>query len=144
MRAMRQRQLRHLVTGGSFNAKYSPGGLIDVEYLVQGLQITHGRRDASLRLTNTRQAMAALAAAGHFTATDHTRLRRAHTFLRWLIDALRVVRGNTKDLTVPEPDSEEFAFLARRLRFGNDMAQLRDELGRHTASVQELNTLLLK
>ncbi len=143
MRAMRERQVRHLVTGGTFNAKYSPGGLVDLEYLVQGLQITHGHCAPGLRLTNTREAMAALAAAGILSPDDHTRLRKAHTFLRWLIDALRVVRGNTQDLTVPPADSEEFAFLARRLRYGSDVAQLREELVRYTASVQELSARLL-
>ena len=37
MRAMRERQLRHLVRGGTFNLKYSLGGLVDIEYLLQGL-----------------------------------------------------------------------------------------------------------
>jgi glutamate-ammonia-ligase adenylyltransferase len=143
MRAMRERQIRHLVTGGTLNAKYSPGGLVDVEYLVQGLQITHGYRDSSLRLTNIREAMAALAAAGILTGDDYTRLRKAYTFLRWLIDALRVVRGNAKDLTVPPAGGEEFAFLARRLRYGSDLARLRDDLTRHTACVQELSAQLL-
>jgi glutamate-ammonia-ligase adenylyltransferase len=46
MRAMRERQIRHLVTCGTFNAKYSPGGLVDLEYVVQGLQIAHGARAA--------------------------------------------------------------------------------------------------
>jgi glutamate-ammonia-ligase adenylyltransferase len=90
-------------------------------------------------LTNTRETMAALAAAGILSPDDYTRLREAHTFLRWLIDVLRVVRGNTQDLTVPPADSEEFAFLARRLHYGNDVAQLREELVRYTASVQELS-----
>jgi glutamate-ammonia-ligase adenylyltransferase len=143
MRAMRERQVRHLVTGGTFNAKYSPGGLVDVEYLVQGLQITHGYRDPSLRLTNIRKAMATLAAAGVLSAGDYTRLRKAHTFLQWLIDALRMVRGNAKDLTVPPADSEAFAFLARRLRYGNDVAQLREDLARYTACVQEQSARLL-
>ncbi len=143
MRAMRERQLRHLVVGGTFNAKFSPGGLLDVEYLVQGLQITHGHRDPSLRATNTREAMAALARAGILSPDDYTRLRKAHTFLRWLIDGLRMVRGNAQDLTVPPPESEEFAFLARRLRYGNDVARLREDLERHTANVRELSTRLL-
>jgi glutamate-ammonia-ligase adenylyltransferase len=143
MRAMRERQIRHLVTGGTINAKYSPGGLVDAEYLVQGLQIVHGHRNPSLRLTNTREAMAALAAAGILSNDDYTCLRKAHTFLRWLIDALRVVRGNAHDLTVPPAESEEFAFLARRLRYGSDVAQLREDLIRHTACVQELSVRLL-
>jgi glutamate-ammonia-ligase adenylyltransferase len=143
MRAMRERQVRHLVTGGTLNAKYSPGGLVDVEYLVQALQITHGHRDSSLRLTNIREAMAALASAGVLSDDDYARLRRAHTFLRWLIDGLRMVRGNARDLTVPPADSEAFAYLARRLRYGNDVTQLRRDLTRYTASVQELNARLL-
>ncbi|MBN1814353.1 MAG: glutamine synthetase adenylyltransferase [Anaerolineae bacterium] len=143
MRAMRERQVRHLVTGGTFNAKFSPGGLVDVEYLVQGLQITHGRENPALRLTNIRQAMAALAEAGILSEEDYTRLRKAHTFLRWLIDGLRMVRGNAKDLTVPPCDSEAFAFLARRLRYGNDAERLHDELTRYTSDVQELSARLL-
>jgi len=143
MRAMRERQIRHLVAGGTVNAKFSPGGLVDLEYLVQGLQITHGHRDPSLRLTNTREAAAALAAAGILSPTDYTHLREAHIFLRRLINALRMVRGNAKDLTIPPTDSEEFAFLARRLRYGSNMAQLHDDLIRHTTCVQELSARLL-
>jgi glutamate-ammonia-ligase adenylyltransferase len=139
MRAMRERQIRHLVTGGTFNAKYSPGGLVDLEYLVQGLQITHGYGNPGLRLTNTREAITALAAAGILAPDDYARLRKAYTFLRWLIDSLRVVRGNAKDLTIPPAGSEEFAFLARRLRYGSDVAQLRDELTHYTSWVQELS-----
>lgn len=144
MRAMRERQIRHLVRGGTFNPKFSPGGLVDVEYLVQGLQLLHGHRDEGLRLTNTREAMAALAAAGILSAGDHERLRRAQTFLRFLIDALRVVRGNAKDLTIPPAGSEEFSYLARRLRYASDPGQLREEMLRYSASVQELSRRLLE
>ena len=52
-------------------------------------------------------------------------------------------RRNARDLTVPPADSEAFAFLARRLRYGNDVAQLRADLARYTAWVQELNGQLL-
>jgi glutamate-ammonia-ligase adenylyltransferase len=143
MRAMRERQVRHLVTGGTFNAKYSPGGLVDVEYLVQGLQIIHGADNAALRATNIRQAMAALNEAGILSEEDYTRLRKAHTFLRWLIDSLRVVRGNAKDVTVPAYGSEEYAFLARRLLYGSDVDHLRDDLQRYVADVREINQHLL-
>ncbi len=143
MRAMREKQVRHLVRGGTFNAKYSPGGLVDVEYLIQGLQITHGAANPALRETNIRKAMDALHAAGILADDDFTRLRKAHTFLRWLIDAMRVVRGNAKDITVPPYGSDEFAFLARRLRYGNDIARLRDDLQRYPADVRDINARLL-
>ena len=143
MRAMRERQVRHLVTGGMFNLKYSPGGLVDVEYLVQGLQITYGKELEGLRQTNTRDALISLAAANILAPEDTTRLRKALTFLRWLIDSLRVVRGNARDITVPPEGSEEFAFLTRRMQYGGDTQRLRDELIRYTADVQEINQRLL-
>jgi glutamate-ammonia-ligase adenylyltransferase len=143
MRAMRERQIRHLVKGGTFNAKFSPGGLVDVEYLIQGLQINHGVQDSSLRSSNLREAMSALHEAGILSDDDYTRLRKAYTFLRWLIDSLRVVRGNSKDVTLPVFGSEEFVFLARRLRYEMDIEHLRDDLARYVADVQEINTRLL-
>src|SRR5690606_34928722 len=103
MRAMREKQVRQLVKPGTFNAKLSPGGLVDTEYLVQGLQITHGGSNASLRETNTLAAMAALDAAGLLNG-EYERLRAAYEFQRNLIDALRMVRGNARDLTVPPAD----------------------------------------
>jgi glutamate-ammonia-ligase adenylyltransferase len=143
MRAMRERQVRHLVKGGTFNLKYSQGGLVDIEYLVQGLQINHGRAHPEVRQTNTRDAMAALAEAGIYSAEDYTRLRKAHTFLRWLIDSMRVVRGNARDVSMPEEDSEEIAYLARRMQYGADTARLRSELTRYAEDVRELNSRLL-
>jgi glutamate-ammonia-ligase adenylyltransferase len=143
MRAMRERQVRHLVSAGRFNAKYSPGGLVDIEYLIQGLQITHGAGNSSLRRTNIREAMSALNATGILCDEDYTKLHKAHTFLRWLIDSMRMVRGNAKDITVPAYGTEEFAFLARRLRYGNDVERLRDDLAQYQAEVREINGRLL-
>jgi glutamate-ammonia-ligase adenylyltransferase len=143
MRAMRERQVRHLVTAGTIHAKFSPGGLVDVEYLVQGLQITHGHQDPDLRLTHTGKAMAMLVEAYILPTDDYALLHEAHVFLRRLINALRMVRGNAKDLTVPPADSEEFAFLARRLHYGSNLNQLQDDLTRHTTHVQEISQRLL-
>ncbi|MEM9702216.1 MAG: glutamine synthetase adenylyltransferase, partial [Planctomycetota bacterium] len=115
--AMREKQLRQLVTPGSINAKLSPGGLVDVEYLVQVLQWEHGGDDPELRTPGTLAALTALHAGGFLPTADHDALRDAYGFLRSLINALRVVRGNAKDLTAPSPGTEEFAFLARRLGY---------------------------
>ncbi len=142
MRGMREKQVLQLVKAETVNAKLSPGGLVDCEYLVQGLQITHGHRDPRLRTTNTLKAMSAMADLGIISAVDYAELREAYIFLRRLIDALRMVRGHAKDLTVPAPDSEEFEFLARRLGYGNDTARLKRNLDRSTECVRELSRLL--
>jgi glutamate-ammonia-ligase adenylyltransferase len=142
MRAMRERQLRHLVKGGTFNPKYSPGGLVDIEYLVQGLQMANGHQYPDLRTTNTYAALAALAAAGILAEADYPRLRKAYTFFRWLIDGLRVVAGNARDLMVPSPDSEGFAYLARRMQYA-EPERLKEELELYSTAVLELNRKLL-
>ena len=143
MRAMRERQLRHLVTPGIINAKFSLGGLVDIEYTVQGLQMAHGHEHPSVRLANTRAAIVALAQTGVISTENAARLDEAYFFLRKLIDAVRMVRGNSKDLTVPPEDAEEFAFLARRLGYGDEPARLRADLTHHMAWAQRLSTRLL-
>ncbi len=143
MRAMRERQLRHLATPGTINAKYSLGGLVDIEYTVQGLQMAHGRNHPEIRLTNTQAAITALAEGGILSDENAARLSEALLFLRELINALRVVRGNSKDLTVPPEEGEEFAFLARRLGYGHESARLRADLSHHMEWVRRLNSRLL-
>jgi len=136
MRGMRERQIRELVKPGTFNAKLSPGGLVDVEYLVQGLQITHGHTDVALRATPTRAALKALRHAGILSEPTYQQLREAYIFFRRLIDALRMVRGDARDLTVPPTDGEEFETLARRLNY-EDVADLHHDLMRHSQFVQD-------
>jgi [glutamine synthetase] adenylyltransferase / [glutamine synthetase]-adenylyl-L-tyrosine phosphorylase len=142
MRAMREKQLRQLVRAGTTNAKLSPGQLVDTEYLVQGLQITHGHLDPSLRAVNTLDALAALRDRGLVSEEDAARLRESYVFQRGLIDALRIVRGHARDLTVPASDSEEFVFLARRLGYGADVGRLGEDIERYAETVSQLSRLL--
>jgi glutamate-ammonia-ligase adenylyltransferase len=115
---LRSRQVRELVRPGKVNVKYSHGGIIDIEYAVQYLQILNGRDHGELRTPNTLQALTGLAALGIITDADYHGLRQAYLFLRSLIDSLRIVRGDASDLVLPEVDSDEFKSLARRLGWG--------------------------
>ena len=117
---MRRQQFRQLVKPGQINVKYGMGGLIDIEYAVQYLQVMHGHHHPSLRTPNTLEALAALVKAGLITRADGETLRKAYVFIRILIDGLRMVRGNAKDLVLPPPDSEEFVSLARRVGYTTD------------------------
>jgi glutamate-ammonia-ligase adenylyltransferase len=94
--------------------KYSAGGLIDIEYAAQYLQVMHGHNHPSLRTPNTLQALAALVNAGLVARTDGAGLRKAYVFTRTLVDGLRMVR-ETPGSCAPPPDSEEFVCLARRV-----------------------------
>lgn len=143
MRGMRERQIRQLVSGGSFNAKLSPGGLVDIEYLVQGLQITHGFRSPALRNTNTLAALLALAEHGKVSAEQYERLRAAYLFERRLITAMRIVRGHARDLAVPPVDSDECSFLARRLGYDDNVAELMLDIRQYSEQVREIGEELL-
>jgi glutamate-ammonia-ligase adenylyltransferase len=123
IRHFRQRQAAELVPTGAVNAKYSPGGLVDVEYFVQARQITAGHADDAVRTTNTLDALRRLAECGHLPGDLCALLEECYRFLRRLIGALRVVHGHARDLVIPPSGSPEFAHLAHRLGYA-DAAQL--------------------
>jgi glutamate-ammonia-ligase adenylyltransferase len=115
--ALRQQQIDTLVKYDATDAKYSRGGLIDIEYTVQYLQLMHGADYAALQTPNTLAALQALHETSHLTAEERGQLHDAYIFLRHLIDALRIVRGHARDLVLPAEDSEEGTFLARRMGY---------------------------
>lgn len=114
---LRRRQAVELAPVGTVDVKHSAGGIIDIEYSVQYLQIMHGATHPQVRTPTTLDALAALQRARLLSPGDEMRLREAYLFLRRLIDALRIVRGHARDLVLPTPDSEEFTFLARRMGY---------------------------
>lgn len=82
----------------AFDVKHRSGGLVDIEFIAQFLQLRHAAQAPQVLHTNTRAALTALAAAGALTADDSGILVRALTL--W-----RNVQGLLK-LTVPEPFDE--------------------------------------
>jgi [glutamine synthetase] adenylyltransferase / [glutamine synthetase]-adenylyl-L-tyrosine phosphorylase len=62
--------------------KLGPGGLRDIEFAVQLLQLVHGRTDERLRAQATLPALAALAAGGYVGRGDAEDLDAAYRFLR--------------------------------------------------------------
>jgi glutamate-ammonia-ligase adenylyltransferase len=114
---LRRRQMRELVKPGQINVKYSAGGIIDIEYAAQYLQLLHGKDHPELRVTGTLEALDQLRRLRIVSEAEHDMLHAAYLFLRHLIDALRIVRGDASDLLLPEENSEEFKSLARRLGY---------------------------
>ncbi len=114
---LRRRMAEELVKAGTVNLKYSTGALVDIEFFLQTLQIAHGAQHPALRVTNTMQALKRLVEAGLVKETRAADLHRAYRCFRRVIDALRAVRGNARDLTLPDPASADFRYLSRRLGF---------------------------
>ena len=104
---------------------------------MQARQIEAGASDPSVRAPGTIDAIERLAAAGALDAPRAQQLAEAYRFLRRLIDALRMVRGNARDLALPAPESRAEAYLARRLELPGG-AELRTVLAERMAVARAL------
>lgn len=140
IRELRKKQCETKTHPNEFNAKFSPGALVDLEYDVQLLQVLHAARAPQLRTPYLHTALRELAGIGLLEENEAQRLNDAYYFLRTLINGLRMLRGNARDLLVPDIASDEFAHLARRMGYTqSDLSpaqQLRIDIASHTASVR--------
>ncbi|MET9495479.1 bifunctional [glutamine synthetase] adenylyltransferase/[glutamine synthetase]-adenylyl-L-tyrosine phosphorylase [Streptomyces sp. NPDC006552] len=121
--------------------KLGPGGLRDVEFAVQLLQLVHGRADASLRSGTTLVALAALAERGYVGRVDAVQLDDAYRFLRTLEHRIQLYRLRRTHL-VPEDDAD-------LRRIGRSMGMRTEPLTdlsrawkRHTSVVRRLHEKL--
>jgi glutamate-ammonia-ligase adenylyltransferase len=95
--------------------KTGPGGLVDVEFLTQALQLRHGHAHPQLRTAHTLAALNRLTALGIIGEERSATLRRNYIFLRRIESSLRRVE-NTSVSKIPA-DEREQQRLARRLGF---------------------------
>ena len=121
--------------------KLGPGGLRDVEFAVQLLQLVHGRSDATLRSGTTLDALQALAAGGYVGRADAAQLDDAYRFLRAMEHRIQLYRLRRTHL-VPE-DEADLRRLGRSLGLRTDpVAELNKEWRRHAAVVRRLHEKL--
>ncbi|MEV8586435.1 bifunctional [glutamine synthetase] adenylyltransferase/[glutamine synthetase]-adenylyl-L-tyrosine phosphorylase [Streptomyces sp. NPDC051180] len=121
--------------------KLGPGGLRDVEFAVQLLQLVHGRSDATLHSGTTLDALAALAAGGYVGRADAAQLDEAYRFLRAMEHRIQLYRLRRTHL-VPE-DESDLRRLGRSLGLRTDpVAELNKEWKRHAAVVRRLHEKL--
>jgi [glutamine synthetase] adenylyltransferase / [glutamine synthetase]-adenylyl-L-tyrosine phosphorylase len=127
--------------------KLGTGGLRDVEFAVQLLQLVHGRNDESLHVASTVDALAALAAGGYIGRDDAANLTASYEFLRLLEHRLQLQRLKRTHM-LPEPgDEEALRWLARAAHVRPDgqrdaLGVLRDELKRQSMRVSRLHAKL--
>jgi glutamate-ammonia-ligase adenylyltransferase len=114
---LRQRLERELAREGRFhyNIKTGRGGLVDVEFLIQYLQLLHGGNDPSLRSPNTLEALQALKQTKHLDDQETRQLTEGYLFLRRLENKLRLVH----DQSISQLASDKYylAKLAQRLDY---------------------------
>ncbi len=91
--------------------KRGRGGIRDIEFAVQLLQLVHGRHDTSIRSANTLEALEQLATAGYVSVADAGRLDSAYEWLR-LVEHRLQLQDEHQLHTIPADDASRSA-LAR-------------------------------
>jgi glutamate-ammonia-ligase adenylyltransferase len=121
--------------------KLGPGGLRDVEFAIQLLQLVHGRADETLRRRSTLDALAALAEGGYVGRQDAQQLAEAYEFLRTVEHRIQLFRLERTHL-MPS-DEPSLRRIGRSLGFATDPAkQLRAAWQTHARVVRQLHEKL--
>jgi glutamate-ammonia-ligase adenylyltransferase len=148
VQAMRRR-VEQLVPADirSREIKLGSGGLRDVEFAVQLLQLVHGRNDESLHVASTVVALAALGAGGYVGRDDTANLTASYEFLRLLEHRLQLQRLKRTHMLPAFDDDEALRWLARAAHIRPDgrydaLGVLREELKRHNLRVSRLHAKL--
>ncbi|TWT46477.1 bifunctional [glutamate--ammonia ligase]-adenylyl-L-tyrosine phosphorylase/[glutamate--ammonia-ligase] adenylyltransferase [Botrimarina hoheduenensis] len=107
------------------NLKRGAGGTVDTEFLVQMLQLRHGREDLSVRVPGTLDALEALERGGYLSAADGTFFREAYRLLRNVEARIRLMNSAGRhEFPTDEADLAKLAFLMGCPTF----AELRDRV----------------
>jgi glutamate-ammonia-ligase adenylyltransferase len=132
-------------SAGARQLKLAPGGLRDIEFAVQLLQLVHGRADAALRTPNTLDGLAALAAGGYVDDGDANLFSDAYQFLRTIEHRLQL-RRMRRTHVVPEDRRDRRrlarAFGFRDIRAADALEQFDREYSRVQGYVRRLHEKL--
>jgi glutamate-ammonia-ligase adenylyltransferase len=148
VRAMRRRVEDHVPTElVERELKLGRGGLRDVEFAVQLLQLVHGRNDEALRLGSTVDALAMLGDRGYVGRTDAAELGESYRFLRMLEHRLQLQRLRRTHLFPADQETVELRWLARAAgvkpaRGKPEWQVLLDEFHRHVRRIRRLHEKL--
>jgi glutamate-ammonia-ligase adenylyltransferase len=127
--------------------KLGRGGLRDVEFAVQLLQLVHGRSDESIRLGSTTDALSALGGGGYVGRVDAAALGESYRFLRTLEHRLQLQRLRRTHLFPEESNLVDLRWLARAAGVRPDRGRaeeqvLLSEFRRHANRVRRLHEKL--
>ena len=123
--------------GGGFNVKLGRGGIREIEFIAQALQLRHGGHEPWVRSTQTLIVLARLADKGYLSETERARLSAAYSFLRTVEHRLQMEHGaQTHALPMAR---ERLRLVARRcgyLQSADAAAELLRDLEAHTSAVR--------
>ena len=133
VRLAKQKIDRQTEKKSGFNVKLGRGGIREIEFIAQALQLAHGGRDDWLRAPHTLVSLGRLADREFITQQERSELSDAYRFLRTLEHCLQMEHG-LQTHTVPESESAN-TLIARRMGYA-DLPGFLSELTTHTRHVR--------
>jgi [glutamine synthetase] adenylyltransferase / [glutamine synthetase]-adenylyl-L-tyrosine phosphorylase len=122
-----------------FNVKLGPGGIREIEFIAQALQLKHGGREPWVRSAQTLIVLARLAEKHYLTEPERARLSAAYTFLRTVEHRLQMEHGaQTHTLPSMRPKLDLLARRCGYLQSADPADSLMGDLERHTAAVRSV------
>jgi glutamine synthetase adenylyltransferase len=121
--------------GQGYNVKLGRGGIREIEFIAQALQLAYGGRDQWLRSPHTLVSLSRLADRGLVAEKDLTGVFEAYELLRRVEHLLQMEHG-LQTHAVPKSESAH-ELLARRVGFASAL-ELDTEIARNTANVQRV------
>jgi glutamate-ammonia-ligase adenylyltransferase len=136
MRTRIERELGRKVKGG-YHIKYGSGGLVDIEFMIQYLQLTVGPENLALLTPDTLSALDTITSLGLLPGGE--RLKGSYVFLKDLESCLRITSSQAE--TVLPEDPARLTVIAARMGYGKTAGagkKLLDDFLTHTGNVRQV------
>ena len=104
-----------------YDLKRGAGGIMDIDFLVQYMQLVHGHKDETLRTASTRRALRQLVRAGEIAQHSADRLLLAYNFLKKLENHLRIF--DMQSINVFPKDTTQVTELARSMGYREEIKE---------------------
>lgn len=118
-----------------FNVKLGRGGIREIEFIAQALQLAYGGNDEWLRVSHTLKSLVRLSDRKVLTENELTELVEAYKFLRRLEHRLQMENGLQTHRVPENPD--KLLIIAQRMGFSS-VADFKRQLEHHTDNVKRI------
>ena len=136
MHSRRKEEARR--TRGGFSVKMGPGGILDIEFLVQSAILMNHSVGKDLWEPNTHKALQLLEKHDIITGPEHSALSTAYSFLRLIENRLSML--HRASVRVVATDDSSLRDLARRIGYDRSAPEsvMLEEIRYHTAKVRQI------
>jgi glutamate-ammonia-ligase adenylyltransferase len=102
-RDMREKLAKEFPAKNMWDLKFAPGGLVDIEFIAQALQLREAQRTPAVLAVNTFDALQRLHEAGALEAQSHAALSEALSLQQALLQVLRIAIAGPLDAATASP-----------------------------------------